>query len=300
MRWWAWLSIVILVIIAIGGGYLYSSIREIRTEKLTDDLYVLFGMGGNVAVLNTEEGTVIVDSMTFRMQGERIIELASELTGKPVIAVINTHYHSDHTHGNPAFPEGIRVIATERTLHHLKQTDHEYFSGTEFALPNETFSTDYELEFGNKLLRLIALGRGHTDGDLVVLFQTEGVIHMGDLLFNGHYPNIDLEAGGSIVDWPATLENTLGLVFDRVIPGHGPITDKEGIRQFQRFMRELANIGRLALENATSLEDTLANTELLEDESYEEIRMIVPVGLDRDFVITRAWEEATGSYDRRL
>ena len=192
MVWVKRISLAVIVVIAVFGVYVFMQVRSLEVEKLSDDLYVLFGMGGNVAVMKTQEGTVIVDTMTFQLQGNRIKEVAMQLTGKPVIAVINTHYHGDHTHGNPAFDPGVRVISTARTLHHLEQTDSEHFAEAPHTLPNETFSDVHRLDFGDKHLKLVSLGRGHTDGDLVVVFEEENVIHMGDLLFNGHYPNIDL------------------------------------------------------------------------------------------------------------
>jgi len=300
MRWWQRVLAVLAIGILMLAGYAFDSVRNLDVEQLDDDLYVLFGAGGNVAVLNTDEGTVIVDTMTLQYQGERIKKRASELTGKPVIAVINTHYHLDHTHGNPGFDQGTRVISTVRTLHHLKETDSEYFSGAAAGLlPNETFEHERRLTFGNKTLRLVSPGRGHTDGDLVVIFEQEKVIHMGDLLFNQHYPNIDLEAGGTVREWAATLDTALALSFDRVIPGHGAVTDREGIKQFQRFMTQLSDIGAASVVNSTSLEETIQSTDLTEDAGYQQIYLIVPTGLTREFVLRRAWEEANSAIEVR-
>lgn len=299
MVWVKRISLALVAIVIVFSGYVFMSVRSLEVESLSDDLHVLFGMGGNVAVLNTQEGTVIVDTMTFQLQGDRIKELAMKLTGKPVIAVINSHYHLDHTHGNLAFDPGVKVISTARTLHHLEKTDGEYFAEAPHTLPNETFSGIHRLEFGDKHLLLVSPGLGHTDGDLVVVFEEERVIHMGDLLFNGHYPNIDLEAGGSVKAWPATLDRTLELDFDRAIPGHGLVTDRAGVKQFQRFMVQLADIGRNSVDNGLDLRQTLKTAALTEDATYEEIKMIVPIGLDRSFVITRAWEEANGKITPR-
>ncbi len=300
MRWWTWLLAGFVVLVLASGIFVFASLRNIDVEQIDDDLYVLFGMGGNVGVLNTDEGTVIIDTLTFQMQGERIRQIATGLTGKPVIAVINTHYHGDHTHGNPAFEAGTRVIATERTLHHLKQVDADYFAGEKAALlPNETFASEHRLTFGNKSLRLLLPGPGHTDGDLVVIFEQEQVIHLGDLLFNRLYPNIDLEAGGTVQKWGDTLDVVLTLPFDRVIPGHGAVTDRNGIRHFQTFIRQLAEIGQIAADNSLSLEETMNSDELTEDSDFEEITMIVPIGLNREFVLQRAWEEANGTVEVR-
>ena len=287
-----------LVVLILGiGGYVFMQVRALDVEKLSDDLFVLRGFGGNTAVLRTDAGTVIVDTMTFPLQGERIRETARELTGAETVLLINTHYHLDHTHGNPAFDAGTRVLSTERTLSHLKALDTDFWTGDAAELlPNETFTDRQKLVIGGKTLELVQPGRGHTDGDLVVVFTDEGVIHMGDLHFNGHYPNIDLEAGGTVQDWPETLVGVLALSFERVIPGHGPTTDRAGIAQFRDFLIQLGEIGSRAAADGWSLEQTIASEELTTDAGYEPIRFIISLGLDREFVLQRTWEEATGNF----
>jgi len=288
---------VALVGLLAGGGYLYTQVRALETERLSDDLWVLRGMGGNAAVLRTKEGNVIVDTMTFGIQGDHIREVARELTGMDTTMIINTHYHLDHTHGNPSFEAGTRVLSTERTLKYLETLDADFWTGGASELmPNETFADAQTLFVGDKKLELIHPGPGHTNGDLVVIFVDEGVIHMGDLLFNAHYPNIDLEAGGTVRGWSATLERVLALNFDRVIPGHGATTDRNGIRAFQKFVSQLSEIGATAAEQGWSLEDTRATDQLTEDAGYVPIEFIVSLGLDRGFVLQRAWEEATGNF----
>ena len=293
-------ALALLLVIAVVVTYLFIQLRSLTVEQVTDDVYVLYGLGGNVGVLKSDAGTVVVDTMTFEIQGQQILKKAQELTGMPITLIINTHYHTDHTHGNPAFPTGTRVVATERTLHHLHATDTEYFSGDAAALlPNETFSQFKEINLGNKTLRLYQTGRGHTDGDLVVEFVEDKVLHTGDLFFNGYYPNIDLEGGGSVLEWADTLTPVLALNVNQVIPGHGPLSDRAGLMQFQHFMQQLADIGKQAAAEGWAVEQTQATELLTEDSNYSEIRMILPIGLNREFVLTRAWEEATGSFTRR-
>lgn len=299
MKRWQSILVVIVVILLAGAGYVYSQVRALAVERLSDDLFVLRGFGGNAAVLRTDAGSVIVDTMTLPLQGERIREVAKELTGSETVLLINTHYHLDHTHGNPAFDPGTRVLSTERTLSHLKALDSEFWQGDAAQLmPNETFTERQRLEIGGKTLELVHPGPGHTDGDLVVLFTDENVIHMGDLHFNNHYPNIDLEAGGTVQQWPETLDEVLTYSFDRVIPGHGATTDRAGIKSFQAFMTQLGEIGRQAAESGDSLEDTVVTKKLTRDEGYEPIRFIVSLGLNREFVLTRAWQEATDNFKR--
>jgi cyclase len=152
---------------------------------------------------------------------------------------------------------------------------------------------------GNKTLKLMYPGRGHTDGDLVVLFEEDKTLHTGDLFFYRHYPNIDLEGGGSVMEWGDTIDKILEVPFLTVIPGHGNITVRANLTQFQLFVRQLASIGKQAAENGTSLEETIATDKLTEDEGYEPLKMIIGIGLNREFVLQRAWEEANVAFERR-
>jgi glyoxylase-like metal-dependent hydrolase (beta-lactamase superfamily II) len=291
-------ALAALLVFAAGGlaVYVWTGIHDFEVEELTPDVHVISGWGGNVTVLRTGAGAVVVDTMTFRMQGEEIRELAEELGGGPVTAIVNTHYHRDHTHGNPGFAPGTRVVATERTLEHLRARDAAYWEGeAALTLPSDTFSEEHELRVGDKTVRSFHPGRGHTDGDLVTLFVEDRVLVTGDLLSRFRYPNIDLEAGGSLPAWIETLDRVAELDFDRVVPGHGPITDREGIRAFQDFLRELWGVGSEAARAGLSLEETLAQAKLTTDAGFDVIGVPFVFRLDRDFVIRRAWEEATGA-----
>jgi cyclase len=296
-------GLVVLLVVAAGAAiWIYQQINTLHTDAVTPDVWMLSGLGSNVGVLRSERGAVVVDSMTFRMQGERIRERVEDLTGREVEVLLNTHYHFDHTHGNPAFPLGMRIVATQRTLELMQALDSEYFSGAALeALPNETFTDTHEIRLGGKTIRSYHLGRGHTDGDQVVLFVEDRVLHMGDLFFHQRYPNIDLEAGGSVRDWPATLDRVLALDgYDKVLPGHGAVSDRAGLEQFRRFLAELwAQVEPLARAGKT-LEETRAAVQLTEDAGYEAIVIPGIVRLDRDFVVRRAWEEATGTVEKQV
>ena len=301
MKLWKKLLFAAVIIVVAAALYLLISIRSISVEQVSPDLHVLFGVGSNTTVLNTDVGAVVIDSMTFPMQGALIRRMAEELTGKPVVLLINTHYHLDHTHGNPAFQEGTRVVSTERTLSHLKALDASFWEGDRAKLlPNDTFDDELKIELGNKTITLKTLGRGHTDGDLVAVIEEEKTIVMGDLFFNQHYPNIDLEAGGSVQEWPATLDAAFALEFETVVPGHGLITDRLGMRDFQRFMGQLATIGQMAVIDETPLEEALNSDQLNADNGYTEVTLAgISIGLNREFVLRRAWQESTGNFTRK-
>ena len=288
---------VAAVVVSVAGFLVYRWAGELRTQAITGDLHVIYSnLGGNVAVLRTGEGAVIVDTMTFAMQGEAIRDLAEQLAGERVAVVVNSHWHLDHTHGNPALGGSDRIVATDRTLHHLETLDGAYWQGDAArGLPNETFGNSHVIRMGDKTIHLIRPGRGHTDGDLVALFVEDEAVHMGDLFFHRLYPNIDLEAGGSVQRWGKTLERVLALDFRHVIPGHGPLTGRERLEEFQAFIENLASVGREAAVNDWSLDKTIEQGNLTADAGFEPMRIGPFPFLTRDFVIRRAWEEATGA-----
>jgi glyoxylase-like metal-dependent hydrolase (beta-lactamase superfamily II) len=292
------IGVIATLVVALAGLlviYLYNRVTLLEREAVTDSVHVIYGIGGNVAVLRTQRGAVIVDTMTFPIQGRRIRELADRLGGGPTQAVVNTHYHADHTHGNPAWPDGTRIVATERTRAYLDRFDPAFWEGSaaDFA-PNDLFTDRRELRIGGKTVRSLHLGRGHTGGDLVVLFVEDRVLHAGDLFFNRRYPNIDLEAGGSVQQWAETLDRVLALDFDKVIPGHGPVTDRAGLLEFQRFIAELAEFASDSAAAGKSLEETLAAADFEHDGAFEVMSIPFLFKFDRDFAIRRAWEEASG------
>jgi glyoxylase-like metal-dependent hydrolase (beta-lactamase superfamily II) len=286
---------VVIAGVGLTAIYLYSRIAALEFERVTDAIHMISGVGGNTAVLETELGAVVVDTMTFPLQGRRIRDLAERLGGGPTQAIVNTHYHIDHTHGNPAWAAGTRIVSTELTRAYLDQFDGDFWEGAAAgSTPNETFEDTHEMRIGGKTIRSYHMGRGHTGGDLVVLFVEDRVLHTGDLFFHRIYPRIDLEAGGSVREWAATLERVLALAFDTVIPGHGPVTDRAGLREFQRFIAELAEVAEAAAAEGKTLKETLASTNLKNDANFEEMSIPFVIKFDRDFVIRRAWEEATG------
>ncbi len=149
-------------------------------------------------------------------------------------------------------------------------------------------------------MRVLYLGRGHTAGDALVHFVDDAALHFGDLFFHDMYPNIDLEAGGSLREWLATLDRALEIDFEHAIPGHGAVGTREDVVAFQTFLRALVDLGDRAEAEGWSLEQTQAEAERLGaeglgDGGYEPIGVPGLFYLDRAFVVRRAWEEATGA-----
>lgn len=293
-------AIAIVALLSIISIAVFRSIAsDYKLHQVTVDYTVVQNtLGGNVGILKTGAGAVIIDTLTFASQGAQLIEIAKDITGEDVVAVINTHYHPDHTHGNPAFADidNLRIIATNRTDHHLK-TKSTVFNTEQAAktLPNEFIDDSETLRIGRKSLVIMHPGVGHTDGDLVVLIREDRVLQTGDLFFNKRYPVIDLEAGASLPAWFDTLEKLLdmGNSYDTVVPGHGALSDENGLAQFQLFIEQLADVGSNAAKIGSSLVDTQVNAYLNEDKGYENISLGLLTISSRNKVIEAAWREAT-------
>lgn len=285
----------LLLLALLLGAAAWYLIGRLDHTKVTEHVHMLAGVGGNVGVLVTPDGVAVVDTMTFVRQGTAIRSHIRGLTPQPVVLVLNTHYHYDHTHGNPAFPVGTKVVATAKTLEHMRARDGAFWAErpAQDLLPNDTLTgTVKEMRLGGKTIRAYHLGRGHTDGDMVVLFAEDRVLHAGDLFFHGHYPNIDLEAGGSVRRWPETLDAVLALPFDVVIPGHGPVTTRAALERFREFMAALWTETRTVRERGGSLDDAIRLADL---DRFGLTPLWFAPTLNRGFVIRRAWEELTAA-----
>jgi glyoxylase-like metal-dependent hydrolase (beta-lactamase superfamily II) len=148
-----------------------------------------------------------------------------------------------------------------------------------------------ELAIGGKTMRLIHPGAGHTDGDLVVLFVEDRVIHMGDLFFNRRYPRIDRPGGGSARAWISSLDRALELDFDRVIPGHGEISDAAGVQAFQDFLAEAVREVEAAIAAGKSREQAQIEIDLESDSGYGPGGLPPIVVLDLPSMLGEVWDE---------
>lgn len=216
---------------ALGGLWVASarqaSTRSLTIERVRGDLYVIGGPqdanAGHVGMLVTPEGVILVDDK-FERHVEAILDAVRTVTEQPVRYIFNTHHHLDHSGGNHLLRERAEIIAHRNARAHMVTKSASSGSGRpESDLPRVTFTDTTSVFLGGKEVRAHFFGRGHTDGDVVIYFPTERVIHTGDLFVPGGFLT-DYAAGGSALEWDATLGGVLGLDFDVVIPGHGPTT----------------------------------------------------------------------------
>ena len=232
------------VAVAAAAGFVgYRAYRFFHTEtvKLDDRFYVVLGGGGNTAILIADDGVLVVDTKFLR-PGHALAAQIKELTDKPVKVIINTHYHADHTHGNPNYARGTEVIAHRHTRQHLLTLDKDYWESEPnwSLLPGDLLDDERELHFGDETIRLLHPGRGHTDGDIVVHFTRRGIVHTGDLFLHDMYPLIDHAGGGNAHEWPASLDKVLALTdVHTYIPGHGALSTRQDVERFREYLGSL-------------------------------------------------------------
>jgi glyoxylase-like metal-dependent hydrolase (beta-lactamase superfamily II) len=233
--------------------------QQLTTTKVNDWLYMIRdASSGNCNVLISDEGLIIIDTK-FERSFDGIMEKIREFSDKPVLFVINTHLHDDHSQGNARF-QGLNahVVASENARTGI-------LNGRGTGVPTVTLEERMRIYLDDKPLDLYWLGRGHTNGDVVIHLPTENMVFTGDLFatFEPYVWLIDYSAGGSGVEWPKTLEKVLALDFDTVIPGHGGVTDRAMLEGYLAETNRQAETVREMVSANRSREDiqTMLQTE---------------------------------------
>lgn len=201
----------------------------IKATKLCDNVYLLQGAGGNMVLQTGPEGNILIDS-SFATAGPRIREVISAVSKDQPYALINTHWHFDHTDGNAGMhAAGFNICAHANTRARMSTAQSVKMFHLDIppypaaALPVVTFNDSLRLWHNGDSIDLVHFDPAHTDSDIYVHFQGADVLHMGDTWFNGMYPFIDEGTGGSIGGMIKASEKALALAGSgtKIIPGHG-------------------------------------------------------------------------------
>lgn len=236
--------------------------KIVEAQKIKDNLYVLTGGGGNSAVFITTKGVVVVDSK-LPGWGRPLQDKIKTLTDKPVITVINTHTHADHTSGNVEFPAGIEIVAHENTKANMARMD--LFKGDNARfLPNKTYKTKLSLGSGADRVDLYYFGRGGTNGDTWVVFPALRTMVAGDAFAAKSTWFIDAANGGSGVDYVHTLARVASELkgVDTIITGHGSLMTWSDMQEFAQFNKELLEWIRGEVNAGKSVDDAIAEYKL--------------------------------------
>ena len=238
----------------------------IQSLKLTDNLTMLSGPGGNVIVLNGRDGKFVVD--TFIQGAWDKLKASLDAAGPaPVKAAIDTHWHFDHADNNADFRKiGAAVIAHENTTKRMSQTHELKALGMTFppsppeALPTQTFKDTHNIDANGDQIRLGYIPPAHTDTDIYIRFSKGNVLHLGDLFFNGTYPFIDASTAGNINGMIAAADTCLKLAdgSTKIVPGHGPLGDRAALTSYRDMMVTVRDRVQKLKTSGRTIEETVA------------------------------------------
>ncbi len=222
----------------------------VEDRDLGHGVHMLESFGGNIGVLAGERGVLLVDA-EWPQLNEKVRAAVARISGKPVRLVVNTHWHWDHVGGDAEFAKlGALIISSAQTRDYILAAQRSSPPGSDQYPPDPagvpTFAVDsgmQQLYLAGQTVQIIHAPPAHTDGDLIVRFVEADILQTGDTFFHGFYPDIDFEHGGSI-DGMIAFYDTLYRMCGpqtKVIPGHGPVANREDIRTYQKMLRAVRN-----------------------------------------------------------
>jgi len=237
-----------------------------KIEKVADNLYFIFGAGGNTGVYIAEKGVVLVDTKNPD-NGQGILDQVKSVTDKPITHIINTHTHGDHNGSNVFFPASVEIVSQENTAANMQKMAAFQEALNRHGLPDRTYKDKMTLLGGKDAIDLYYFGPAHTNGDTFVVFRNARVVHAGDAFANKGQPLIDRNNGGSGIAYPETIAKAakgIGKV-DTVINGHSPVTMKlQDLVDFGEFNRLFLEHARASLKAGKTPEQAMMDLKLPE------------------------------------
>lgn len=240
----------------------FSSV-QIKTEKISDNVFMLTGSGGNIGVVAGPDGVLMVDDQ-FAPLAEKIRAALKPLGTGQLKFVLNTHWHGDHTGGNLVFGKEAPIIAHANVRKRLatgsQSPDRNVPPSPPEALPVVTFDHSVTIHFNGEEVRVIHYPHGHTDGDSVVFFTKANVVHMGDDFFAGRFPYVDLGSGGSVEGLTRNIAEIISKAPAgvKIIPGHGPLSTLDDLKTYHAMLTETTDIVRARIAQGKTVEQAVA------------------------------------------
>jgi len=216
----------------------------------------------NAGLIADGDQSLLVDTLFDERLTAEMLAVMQDATGfgaERIGVVVNTHSNGDHTFGNRLAKNAV-IIASEAAAHEMREDAGPQllaqmmkntaamgevgaffqkifgafdFAGVTFRLPDRTFTGEQTLKVGDKQVQLIQVGPAHTAGDVIAFVPANRVVYTGDILFIEGTP---IAWAGPVSNWIKACDRILGLDADVVVPGHGPITDKAGVKRMQDYL----------------------------------------------------------------
>ena len=242
--------------------------------KINDTFFMIKpigGVAGNIGVFISDKGLVLVDDQ-WEIIEDLILETIKSISKKEVSFIINTHFHYDHVDGNKAFgKKGIPIVSHENVRKRLKRKtklyghpQHNYNmvqdKYPDYALPSTVYNSTMKIYIDDEEIQLSNFGPGHTDGDTIVFFKKNNVIHAGDSFVTYGYPFVDLNDGGSFKGFINILSQIIAISNGqtKIIPGHGPVCDINDVITLKNILQEHYEITEKGYTEGLSVEQMMA------------------------------------------
>lgn len=240
---------------------------EVVSTEVAPGIHMLSGVngfiGGNIGLLTGDDATIMIDDSMPPFL-DKLRQSVAAVAGKHVDFLINTHVHGDHTGNNTAYGEDkTHIVAHENLRHHMVtkgvQGPEGMVPAPEAALPVLTFSDQMTFHFNGQPATVFHVPKAHTDGDAVIHFSEANVIHTGDTFFNGLFPFIDLDSGGSVDGYIHAQLKIISMSNDetKIIPGHGPLASKADLQKAVDMLIESKKLIQKAIDDGQDLDSIL-------------------------------------------
>lgn len=235
---------------------------QMKATKVSGNVYMLEGAGGNIGVSVGDDGILIVDDQYAPIADKIRASLKEIGADKKLRFILNTHWHGDHTGGNVVFGPEAPIIAHDNVRKRMStEQKSEFFKRTTPAAPKEalpvvTFNQNLTVHFNGEEIRAIHYPHGHTDGDSVIFFTSSNVVHLGDNFFAGRFPFVDLDSGGNVEG----LTKNIGEIIEKIpagaklIPGHGPLSTIDDLKTYHNMLIKTTDIVRQKVAAGKTLE----------------------------------------------
>ena len=228
-------------------------------QKVTGNVYMIPGAGGNSTVFVATNGVVLVDTKLAN-NGQGLLDQIKTVSDKPITHIINTHTHGDHNGSNQFFPATVEIVSHENTQANMKKMEVFQQPANAHGMPDRTFKDRLTLLTGNDAIDLYYFGASHTSGDAFVVFRNSRVLAAGDAFANTAQPNIDLANGGSGIAYPDTIGKAASTIrnVDFVIGGHNAnIVKMQDMTDYAEFLRLMLAKARTSVAAGKTAEQAM-------------------------------------------
>ncbi|MCF2873127.1 MULTISPECIES: MBL fold metallo-hydrolase [unclassified Tenacibaculum] len=236
---------------------------------------MLQGQGGNIGLFIGDESVFMIDDQ-FAPLTNKILAKVKEISEKPIKYLVNTHWHGDHTGGNENMKKHDVLIFSQENVRKRMSTDQKVRgrlkkASSKEALPVITYTKDMNFHINGENILVSHVHNAHTDGDSHIYFLNSNVIHMGDTYFQGKFPFIDLDSGGSIDGYIASIDKVLLMSNDKtvIIPGHRGLSTKDELKVYKKMLVTLRNRVQKSIDKGKTLTE-VSNDEDITKEYKDE------------------------------